>query len=104
AGGPVPARVPGGERMTATAVARHAKPVAASPLTGVGTLLALAVRRDRVRLSLGIGVVTLSMVYAPNALKFAYPEEAQRIARVTMLKTPPAIMLGGPFFGGNETT
>ena len=43
------------------------------------------------------------MVYAPNAVKLAYPGEAQRIARVNLLKTPAGIMMGGPFFGGNET-
>src|ERR1700739_2135321 len=43
------------------------------------------------------------MFYAPNTMKFAYPNEPQRIARVNLLKTPAGIMLGGPFFGGNET-
>ena len=43
------------------------------------------------------------MVYAPNAVKLAYPDEARRIARVNLLKTPAGIMMGGPFFGGNET-
>ena len=43
------------------------------------------------------------MVYAPNAIKLAYPEEAQRMARVNLMKTPAAIMMGGPMFGGNET-
>jgi ABC-2 type transport system permease protein len=33
----------------------------------------------------------------------AYPEEAQRLARVNLLKTPAGMMLGGPMFGGNET-
>jgi ABC-2 type transport system permease protein len=89
--------------MTATVVARHAKAVPSSPFTGLGTLLALAVRRDRIRLSIWIAALTLMMVYAPNAMKFAYPEEPQRIARVNLLKTPAGIMLGGPFFGGNET-
>jgi ABC-2 type transport system permease protein len=36
-------------------------------------------------------------------VKLAYPGEAQRIARVNLLKTPAGIMMGGPFFGGNET-
>ena len=43
------------------------------------------------------------MVYAPNAIKLAYPEEAQRQARVNLLKTPAGMILGGPMFGGNET-
>ena len=63
----------------------------------------LALRRDRVRLVVWIAVLTLMMVYAPNAVKLAYPEEAQRLARVNLLKTPAGMMLGGPMFGGNET-
>ena len=43
------------------------------------------------------------MVYAPNAIKLAYPEEAQRAARVNLLKTPAGMILGGPMFGVNET-
>jgi ABC-2 type transport system permease protein len=89
--------------MTATAVAQHARPARSSTLTGLGTLLALAVRRDRVRLAAWVWALTLMMVYAPNAMKLAYPDEPQRIARVNLLKTPAGIMLGGPFFDGNET-
>jgi ABC-2 type transport system permease protein len=84
-------------------VARHAKPPRVSMLTGTPTVLALAIRRDRVRLVVWIGTLTLMMVYAPNAIKLAYPGEPQRIARVNLLKTPAGIMLGGPMFGGDET-
>ena len=85
--------------MTTTAVSQHTRQ-SQSDVTGVGTLLALAVRRDRVRLSVWIWVLTVMMVYAPNAVKLAYPDEAQRIARVNLLRTPAGIMMGGPFFGG----
>ena len=66
------------------------------------SLLRLALRRDRVRLSVWVAALTLMMVYAPNAIKLAYPEEAQRQARVNLMKTPAAIIMGGPMFGGNE--
>ena len=93
--------------MTTATVAPHAvRHVAAqtgSPFTGVPSLLRLALRRDRVRLSVCIAILTLMTVYAPNAVKLAYPEEAQRQARVNLLKTPAGMMLGGPMFGGNET-
>jgi ABC-2 type transport system permease protein len=93
--------------MTGTTVApsagRHEAAQSGSPFTGVPSLLRLALRRDRVRLSVWIAVLTLMMVYAPNAVKLAYPEEAQRLARVNLLKTPAGMMLGGPMFGGNET-
>lgn len=82
---------------------RHAAAPAASSWTGTGHLIRLALRRDRVRLSIWIGALALTMVYAPNAIKLAYPEEAQRQARVDLLKTPAGMMLGGPMFGGNET-
>ena len=93
--------------MTGTTVApragRHEAAQSGSPFTGVPSLLRLALRRDRVRLSVWIAVLTLMMVYAPNAVKLAYPDEAQRLARVNLLKTPAGMMMGGPMFGGNET-
>jgi len=82
---------------------RHEASRAGSPSTGVPSLLRLALRRDRVRLSVWVAVLTLMMVYAPNAVKLAYPEEAQRLARVNLMRTPAGIMLSGPSFGGNET-
>jgi ABC-2 type transport system permease protein len=82
---------------------RHESAQPGSPFTGVSSLLRLALRRDRIRLSIWIAVLTLMMVYAPNAIKLAYPEEAQRLARVNLLKTPAGMMLGGPMFGGNQT-
>nr|WP_163896360.1 ABC transporter [Mycolicibacterium hippocampi] len=66
-------------------------------------MIRLALRRDRVRLSVWIAALTLMMAYAPNAIKLAYPEESQRRARVELLKTPAGMMLGGPMFGENET-
>ena len=93
--------------MSTTAVAphtgRHETAPGGSPWTGTLRLLRLALRRDRVRLSVWIAVLTLMMVYSPNTIKLAYPEEAQRWARVNLLKTPAGMMLGGPMFGGNET-
>ncbi|MBP1816609.1 ABC transporter [Mycobacterium sp. OAE908] len=93
--------------MTTTTVAtragRHEAARQGSSLTGAASLLRLALRRDRVRLSVWVAALTLMMVYAPNAVKLAYPEEPQRLARVNLLKTPAGMMLGGPMFGGNET-
>ena len=86
-----------------TRTGRHAAPPAASPWTSTGNLIRLALRRDRVRLSVWIATLTLMMVYAPNALKLAFPGEPERLARVNLLKTPAGMMLGGPMFGGNET-
>ncbi|MDT7730249.1 MAG: polyether ionophore transport system permease protein, partial [Mycobacterium sp.] len=93
--------------MTTATVApragQHEATQSGSPFTGVPSLVRLALRRDRVRLSVWIAILTAMMVYAPNTVKLAYPEEAQRLARVNLLKTPAGMMLGGPMFGGNET-
>jgi ABC-2 type transport system permease protein len=93
--------------MSTTALAsrttRNESTPRGTPWTGTLHLLRLALRRDRVRLSVWIAMLTLMMVYAPNAIKLAYPEESQRMARVNLMKTPAAIMMGGPMFGGNET-
>ncbi|BBY31252.1 ABC transporter permease [Mycolicibacterium sediminis] len=82
---------------------RHEAPHTGSPWTGTGALLRLALRRDRVRLSVWILALTSLMAYAPNAIRLAYPDAAQRLTRVELLKTPAGMMLGGPMFGGNET-
>jgi ABC-2 type transport system permease protein len=82
---------------------RHESMPVASPFTGVGTLIRLALRRDRLRLGIWVAVLTMMMVYAPNAIELAYPEEAQRLARVNLLKTPAGMILGGPMFGVKET-
>lgn len=93
--------------MTTIAVAphtgRHESTSSTSAFAGVGSLVRLALRRDRVRLSVWIATLTLMMVYAPYAIKLAYPEEAQRQARVNLLKTPAGMILGGPMFGVKET-
>jgi len=91
--------------MTTTLVphaGRHEAAAAGPPWTGVTSLILLALRRDRVRLSVWIAILTLMMLYAPNAIKMAYPEEAQRLARVNLMKTPAGMILGGPMFGVNE--
>ncbi|SEH69365.1 ABC-2 type transport system permease protein [Mycolicibacterium rutilum] len=70
---------------------------------GTGPLLRLALLRDRVRLGIWTVALTSMMLYAPNAIRLAYPEEAQRLARINLMKTPAGMMMGGPMFGGNET-
>ncbi|EKF22791.1 putative membrane protein [Mycolicibacterium hassiacum DSM 44199] len=45
-----------------------------SAFTGLGLLVRLALRRDRVRLSVWVGALTLMMAYAPAAMELAYPE------------------------------
>ncbi|MBA0049165.1 ABC transporter [Mycobacterium sp. NPDC050853] len=73
------------------------------PLTGTGTLIMLALRRDRFRICMWVGWLTLLMTYTPLAFKSMYPTSADRMARVTMMKTPAGIIMGGPNFGVDET-
>ncbi|KUI14065.1 ABC transporter [Mycobacterium sp. GA-1285] len=89
--------------MTAAVGARRPARRTQSVWTGTALLLRLALSRDRVRLGIWVAVLTLLMAYAPAAVRLAYPEEAQRLSRVNLMKTPAGIMLGGPMFGGNET-
>jgi polyether ionophore transport system permease protein len=92
--------------MSSTTVARagrHEATPPGPPVTGVGPLIRLALHRDRVRLTVWIVILTAMMAYAPNTIRLAYPEEAQRLARVSLMKTPAAMIMGGPMFGRNET-
>lgn len=82
--------------------AKHARS-ANRPLTGLGDLLRLAARRDRVRLAVWVGSLTFLTAYFPKAIELAYPSDTERLSRVNLLKTPAGMILGGPMFGGNET-
>lgn len=83
--------------------ARHQAATTGSPYTGVGSLIWLALRRDRIRLGVWIAVLTAIMVYAPNAIALAYPDEAARLARVNLMRTAAGMIMGGPLFGVHET-
>ncbi|MGY4711886.1 ABC transporter permease [Mycolicibacterium sp. CBM1] len=91
--------------MTAPAAARIGRHQASSgsPLAGLAAVIRFTLLRDRIRLGAWVAVLTAMMVYAPNGIKLAYPDEAQRRARVELLKTPAGVMLGGPAFGVRET-
>ncbi|MDQ2638228.1 MAG: ABC transporter, partial [Actinomycetota bacterium] len=89
--------------VTETAVAARHTRQPDSSFTGMGRLIALALRRDRIRLPVWIAALTLTMWYTPTAFELAYPEEADRIARANLIKTPAGIMFSGPMFGRNET-
>src|SRR5690606_36111444 len=83
--------------------ARAARPATGSTLTGLGRLIALALRRDRIRLPVWVVVLTVSIGYMPAALEMAYPDEVDRLARVNLMKNPAGIMFAGPMFGKNVT-
>ena len=56
--------------MTATT----ATPVATS-LTGTIALVRFGLRRDRIRLTVWVSVLTMLMVYTPNAIQLAFPKK-----------------------------
>lgn len=73
-------------------------------LAGSGALLRLALRRDRVRISvwsLSLGLLVLASV---PALVDAYPDVAAREARAQLMRNPAAIMLAGPGYGVEDYT
>lgn len=82
---------------------RHRAGGSDAALAGTGVLVRLAARRDRVRLTIWVGVLTVLMAYTPSALEFAYPAEEQRLARIDLMQTPAGIMLSGPMFGHRQT-
>ena len=71
----------------------------AAGLTGTGSLVALALRRDRVRLPVWVASLGLMTVYAVQALNALYPTAADRQLRATLVSTPAAVMLTGPGYG-----
>lgn len=91
---------------TATIVIPRGEPPRGAPkhpLAGITTLIALALRRDRLRICMWVGWLTLLMAYTPISFKSVYPDPAERMARVNLMKTPAGIIMGGPSFGHNET-
>jgi ABC-2 type transport system permease protein len=83
----------------ATALAPEAQPdhQRASTVSGTLGLVRFMLRRDRIRLPLwilGIGVTQWLMAASFPSL---YPDEASRVARATIMQSPAAIALGGPF-------
>jgi ABC-2 type transport system permease protein len=89
--------------MTTAAGALNHAPGSASPFTGLAALIRFAPAPGPHPAS-GVDLdADADDGVRPNAIKLAYPGEAQRQARVNLLKTPAGIMLGGPMFGGHET-
>ncbi|MFC0624102.1 ABC transporter permease [Kribbella deserti] len=68
-------------------------------LTGTGTLLRLALRRDRIRLPIWVLAIGLGMVYAVTALGAVYATAADRQVRADLMKSPAATMMSGPGYG-----
>jgi len=77
---------------------------ATGSLTGTGTLLRLALRRDRIKLPIWTVAIGLGMLYAVTALDAAYPTAADRQVRADLMKSPAATMMSGPGYGLDNYT
>ncbi|ACQ78799.1 anibiotic ABC transporter efflux pump [Beutenbergia cavernae DSM 12333] len=75
-----------------------------SALTGTGTLVRLALRRERIRIpvwSLALGLTVLGSV---PALEESFPTAEARQARAELVQNPAAIVMAGPGFGLDDYT
>ncbi|MGX1271380.1 ABC transporter permease [Streptomyces phaeoluteigriseus] len=71
----------------------------ASPLTGTGTLVRFALRRDRVMIPLWVGVNALMVLSMPNTLKGLYGTAGERADLMEQLATNSSLRaLVGPVF------
>lgn len=70
-----------------------------SAFTGTGTLTRFALRRDRVRLTAWVAVITVSMVILGDAIASMFQTEAERAGRLVAGENPTAIIFAGPGIG-----
>lgn len=83
---------------------RAEAPGAEAPLAGLGTLLRLALRRDRIRLPAWIAGHGLLVIYIGGALPQLAPREADLSNLTLMLAQPVGRMFTGPAFGLDAPT
>lgn len=85
---------------------RHALPPTErdSPLTGVGTLLRMNLRRDRVRLPVWVVAIGITVWASVVALEEAYPTQEALQTRAALLENPATIMMTGPAFAVDDYT
>jgi polyether ionophore transport system permease protein len=87
-----------------TAVAVPPRPRGASTSAGVGTLLGLTIRRDRIRLPVWIVGITLLVMSTAASYAQRYPTIANRAAIGDALRLPATVALVGPYRGGDAPT
>jgi ABC-2 type transport system permease protein len=76
----------------------------ATARTGIGRLLRLSLRLDRVRLAVWVLAVGGLTVYAATALRVVYPTAADRQARARLIGAPAGVLLSGPGYGTGHYT
>lgn len=91
---------------TTTRSPRHRKPAVAraSRLVGTGTMIRLALRRDRFRLPAWIAAHGLLVVYIGSALPQLAPTKEDLAGISSLLSQPVGRMFTGPAFGMDDVT
>jgi ABC-2 type transport system permease protein len=92
--------------MTATAPTRASATAQTGGrvLTGSGTLARLVLRRDRIRIPVWVGALTLWLVAVAASFPGLYPTAAERQARAQLMANPTARALSGPGYGLGDYT
>lgn len=90
--------------MSTTVVSAQSTRASDNMLTGVGTLLRFASRRERVRIPVWIAALTLLTVSTVAGFPGLYPTAASRQSRAALMDTPAATAMSGPGFGLDDYT
>ncbi len=89
---------------TATLPPAGVTKIRAGQFTGMGRLLRLHLRRDRVRLAVWVLAFLVLIPASVAAMDVAYPDQQALQARAHLLNNPAAIMMTGPLFGADHYT
>lgn len=81
-----------------------ARTLVAPQVTGAGTLLRFALRRERIRIPIWVGALTLTTVSTVAGFPGLYPSAASRQARAALMENPAATAMSGPGFGLGDYT
>ncbi|MCK0092646.1 polyketide antibiotic transporter [Rhodococcus sp. F64268] len=72
--------------------------------SGIGDLLRLYLRLDRVRITVWTLALAFTVYVTVESLIAAYPDEAARQARAALLENPAAVLMTGPAYGADNYT
>lgn len=73
-------------------------------LAGTGTLVRFTLRRDRVRIPVWLGAITLFVLPSVAVLPGIYATQADRQARAELMRNPMAVVFTGPGYGLDDYT
>jgi len=88
---------------TTPAVA-HPTPAGERTLTGTGTLVRFAMRRDRLRLPVWVLAVAATLIGLAASFPGLYPDADAHAARATIVQSPAGVAFSGPRIGVSDYT